>query len=76
MTILRQQTQNSLQIFGKILGHEFLSEKQIGSSIVRLVYILKSEKGPTVWEFYFYKPKDSWFLAKVTFNDHFGSLCD
>ena len=76
MTVLRQQTQNGLQIFGKILGHEFLNEKEIGSSIVRLVYILKSEKGPTVWEFYFYKPRDSWFLAKVTFNDQFGNLCD
>jgi hypothetical protein len=41
---------------------------------VRLVYILRSEKHATVWEFHFYKPQASWFLANLNFNDQFGGL--
>jgi hypothetical protein len=74
VTMLKQQTQNGLPLYGKILGHELIKDEKFGSSIVRLVYTLKSEKAPTVWEFYFYKPKNSWFLATVIFNDQFGLL--
>ena len=74
VTLLKTQTQTGLPLYGKILGHEFIKEEKFGSAIVRLVYVLKSEKGPTVWEFYFYKPKDSWFLANILFNDQFALL--
>lgn len=74
VTMLKQQTKNGLPLYGKILGHELIKDEKFGSSIVRLVYALKSENAPTVWEFYFYKPKDSWFLATVVFNDQFGLL--
>ena len=74
VTALKQQTKNSLQLYGKSLGYEFIKEEKFGKSIVRLLYTLKSEKGPTIWEFYFYKPKNSWFLANVIFNDQFQLL--
>ena len=39
-----------------------------------MYYILKQEKAPAIWQFYFYKPKDKWFIGNVTFNDQFQLL--
>ena len=74
VSMLKQQTEGGLTFYGKVLGYEYVSEEKFGTSIIRYVYVLKSEKGPTEWEFYFYKPKNAWFLANVTFNDNFGLL--
>jgi hypothetical protein len=74
VTQLMQQTQSGLASYGKVLGYEIVHEEQLSSSVVRLVYFLKSEKAPTTWEFYFYKPKSAWFIANVTFNDQFQFL--
>lgn len=72
--MLKTQTASGLPMYGKILGFEKMREEEIGTSIIRLVYILKSELHPTVWEFYFYKPKETWFLTNVIFNDQFQLL--
>ena len=74
VTLLKTQTQTGLPLYGKILGYDFIKEEDFGSSIVRLVYVLKSEKAPTTWELYFYRPKGSWFLANIIFNDQFSLL--
>ena len=66
---LKRQTSTVLPLYGRMLGFEKIEEKKIGKSIVRLLYILKLEMMPTVWEFYFYKPADSWYLVNVKFND-------
>jgi hypothetical protein len=72
--VLKRQTATALPLYGAIIGPEKFREEKIGDSIVRLVYILKMERAPTVWEFYFYKPKEQWFLAYVVFNDQFQQL--
>lgn len=72
--VLKTQTAGALPMFGKIVGFEKLREEQFGTSIVRLVYVLKCEKAPTIWEFYFYRPQASWFLANILFNDQFQLL--
>ena len=74
VTALKQQTQAGLPLYGKILGYEVVHEEQLSQSVVRYVYFLKSEKLPTTWEFYFYKPKSQWFLANILFNDQFNLL--
>jgi hypothetical protein len=74
VSLLKQQTSGGLPLYGKLLGYEYISEEKHGNSIIRYVYVLKSEKAPTVWEFFFYKPKDEWFLANVIFNDQFNFL--
>lgn len=74
IAVVKMQTQSGLSLYGKILGYEFIKEEKFGSSVVRLVYVLKSEKAPIIWEFYFYKPKESWFLANVIFKDEFALL--
>ena len=72
--MIKTQTASGLPMYGKILGFEKIREEKFGISVVRLVYILKSDKAPTVWEFYFYKPQTSWFLGNILFNDQFQLL--
>ena len=72
--MVKRQTASGLPIYGSILGYEKIREEKFGTSVVRLVYILKSEQAPTIWEFYFYKPTSDWVLAKVLFNDQLQLL--
>lgn len=72
--MLKMQTSSGLPLYGNIIGFEKIREEKFGTSIVRLVYVLKSEKSPTTWEFYFYKPKSDWFLSNILFNDQYQLL--
>jgi len=74
VNMLKTQTASGLPLYGSIIGYEKIREEKFGGSVVRLVYILKSEKAPTVWELYFYKPNQNWFLASIIFNDQFQLL--
>jgi hypothetical protein len=71
---IRKQTEVALPPLGKVLGFDLIREEQFGTSLVRLVYLLKSERHLTTWEFYFYKPKAAWFVAEVNFSDKFHLL--
>jgi hypothetical protein len=71
---IRKQTEAALPPLGKILGFELIREEQFATSLVRLVYLLRSERHLTAWEFYFYKPKSVWFVAEVNFSDKFYLL--
>jgi hypothetical protein len=71
---LKRQTASGLPMYGNILKVELVREEKIGTSIIRLVYVLTSDIAPTVWEFYFYKPKSDWFLGNINFNDEYKSL--
>jgi len=73
---LKRQTGANLPVYGKALGYDLVLEKTFGTSVVRLLYVLKMEKHPIVWEFFFYRPKDKWFLANVGLNDEFNGLRD
>src|SRR5436189_183254 len=56
------------------LGFELVEEKAFGKSVVKLVYVLKLESHPLVWEFHFYKPKEKWFLARLGFDEDLRKL--
>ena len=71
---IRKQTEAALPPMGKVLGFDLILEEPFGTSLVRLVYLLKSERHLTAWEFYFYKPKSVWFVAEVNFSDKFHLL--
>ena len=72
--LVKQQTKNGLALYGNMLGYELITKQKYGKSIIRFVYVLKTQKAPIVWEFYFYKPKEKWFLANVVFNDQLNLL--
>ena len=54
------------QRFGKTVGVEYINEKIVGNSFMRITYAQKFEKHAMRWNFYFYKPKNGWVLN--TFN--------
>jgi hypothetical protein len=72
--VLKRQTTSGLPLYGNVLRSELIYEESFGTSIVRLVYVLVQERAPTVWQFYFFKPRDRWILGNVTFNDQFQFL--
>ena len=72
--MLKEQTKGALADYGKILGYDLIREEKFGGSVLRLVYLLKSEVVPTVWEFFFYKPTTEWYLLGITFFDDADGL--
>ena len=66
---LRSQLENGVRVYGRPVGFDLVEEKTFGSSLVRFVYILRLEKYPLVWEFFFYKSGDAWQPIEVRFND-------
>jgi hypothetical protein len=71
---IRRQTEASLQPLGRVLGHDLIREEQFGASLTRLVYLLRSERHATLWEFYYYRPANQWFLAEINFSQKFDAI--
>lgn len=71
---IRRSTEATLGPLGRLLGYELVREELFGNSLMRLVYLLKSERHLTVWEFYFYKPGNRWFVAEVNLSEKFRDL--
>lgn len=63
--ILEQVTQRH-EILGAPLGYELITNDEIGTSVVRLLFVLKFESKPVAWEFYYYKASDTWELANLS----------
>ena len=74
--LAKGQTSAVINIYGKLLDYEFIKQQKYGDSIVRIVYVLKSEQAPFTWEFYFYKAVSDWKLIQFNFNDKFDLLAD
>jgi hypothetical protein len=60
--------------YGKTSGYEFIAQKKVGESLVRLTYIEKTDKHALPWEFYFYKAPSGWVLNSFRWNDNFQQL--
>lgn len=78
MSMLQMQTITQLNTiaprFGKIIGYEFVSEKNINDFVLKLVYAQKHQKHIVIWTLVFYKPQDSWIVNAVLFNDNIYQL--
>lgn len=72
----KSQTKATLDTQGKLLDYEFIKQQQYGDCIVRLVYVLKSERVPFTWEFYFYKTSSDWSLVNIKLSQEYDLLAD
>jgi hypothetical protein len=63
------QLRSFITIYGSLLSYEFVGESKLGDSIVRLTYVIKSQKLPLVATFYFYKPENDWKLVSITLTN-------
>ncbi len=74
--VTKQQTNMLVSLYGKRLGFEFIKKQAYGNSIIRLIYMIKTENIPITFEIYFYKPYSKWLPASVNFEDTFALLTE
>lgn len=74
--VLKSQTKATLDTRGKLLDYESIKEQKYGDCIVRLVYVLKSERAPFTLEFYFYKASSDWSLINIKLSGEYDLLAD
>jgi hypothetical protein len=60
--------------YGKSFGFEFISQQNVGESLVSFVYIEKTEKHALPWTFYYYKTPKGWVLNSFNWNDKLVTL--
>ena len=66
---LKKQTANLPSVYGPFLGFERVSSRKLGDSVVGVLYVLKQQRHPIAWEFYFYRVGDDWTLITIRFRD-------
>jgi hypothetical protein len=62
------------QRYGDSVGYERISKKSLGKSMMRLVYIEKTQKHPLPWAFFFYQTPSGWALTQVGWDDQAAAL--
>lgn len=70
----KQQRQKFAMRYGPSKGYQFISEKKVGDSLYRLLYIEKAEKQAVPWVFYFYKSDKEWRLDEFNWTDRVSVL--
>ena len=60
--------------YGKTIAFEFIGQKKLGESLIRLTYIEKTEKHALPWMFYFYKTPTGWSLNSFSWTDRMPQL--
>ena len=54
--------------FGDPQGYAYVAREPLGDTVLRVTFIEKFKRKPLLWEFYFYKPDQNWFLWGYAFN--------
>lgn len=70
----RQQLEMVGSRFGQPLAGEFVQTVSAGDSLVRHVFLIKHEKHALKFSCVFYKPKDTWLVNAVQWDDKPQSL--
>jgi hypothetical protein len=55
--------------FGNTVGTEFVSARSAGNSLIRFVYVEKTENTAFVWKFVFYKTRSGWVINSFNWGD-------
>lgn len=62
--------------YGKPVGYAFVSQKKVADSVLRLLYMEKTEKHALPWAFIFYKTPKGWMLSSFGWNDRLPQFFD
>jgi len=73
---LKAKTREAIEVFGSILGFDFVESRAIGQRLVRATYISQGKVFPLRWRFYFYKPESSWRLIDMRVDDKLTGIFD
>ena len=71
---LQSQREAYPERFGKTVGYEFIGQRKLGESLVRLAYIEKTERRALPWLFHFYKTRAGWVLESFMCNHQASQL--
>jgi hypothetical protein len=73
---LKAKTREAIEVFGNIVGYDFVESHSVGTRLVRATYISQGTVFPLRWRFYFYKPLDVWRLIDMRVDDKLTGLFD
>ena len=66
---VKSKLQNLVDLCGTYYGYELLSEKSAGKNLLMVVYIVRYDREPIRFSFFFYRPKDRWQLNNFSFDE-------
>jgi len=73
---LKAKTREAIDVFGSIVGYDFVEAHAVGQRLVRATYISQGKIFPLRWRFYFYKPENSWRLIDMRVDDKLTGIFD
>ncbi len=71
---IKQQSAIGLKKGGEVIEYTLQQRNDISHNLIHLRYLLSQSVQPSIWDFYFYKPKDKWFLIKMTSSNELALL--
>jgi hypothetical protein len=69
LTVLDGQIASQLPLYGRIIDWERISDRRIGTHIVRRAYVVRHERMVTIWYIAYVQLPDRWQVVGITFND-------
>ena len=60
--------------YGNAVGYEYIEQKKVGDSLLRITFIEKTDKHALPWTFYFYKSSKGWILNSFSWSDKVQAL--
>ncbi|EDY19248.1 hypothetical protein CfE428DRAFT_3425 [Chthoniobacter flavus Ellin428] len=73
---LKTKTREAIEVFGAIVGYDFVEAHAVGERLVRATYVSQGKVFPLRWRFYFYKPENSWRLIDMRVDDKLTGIFD
>jgi hypothetical protein len=73
---LKAKTHEAIQVFGSVVGFDFVESRAVGQRLVRATYVSQGTVFPLRWRFYFYKPQDVWRLIDLRVDDKLTGIFD
>lgn len=70
------QTASALQIYGKVIDWEMMSEKKLSEGYLIRNYMLRTERGPMFFNLHFYRGVQGWTIVNIYFTDILKNLPD
>ena len=60
--------------YGKVVGHEYIRDQQVGTSLLRFQYIVKYERAAMRWNLIYYRSANGWVLTDFKFDGNVNAL--
>lgn len=73
---LKAKTREAIEVFGAIVGYDFVESRAVGQRLVRATYVSQGKVFPLRWRFYFYKPENAWRLIDMRVDDKLTGIFD